>query len=76
MLTQVPGADPSGAIALAEDAFARWTRYAAHVDARYAPQRLTRMNGRLVSVADLTAQAREDAQMVRMLMEPYIHTEE
>ena len=76
VLTEGPGADPSVAIALAEDALARWTRYAAHVDARYAPQRLTRMNGRLVSVADLVPQAREDAQMVCMLMEPYLHTAE
>ena len=70
----VLGAGPAQAaraMACADEAFACWRRYAAHAASLYVPQRLTRMNGRLVDLEALIPQAELDRQMVHHLMQEY-----
>ena len=59
------------AISLAEKAADVWESYAESLSRRYVPQRLGRLHGRMVDVTELCEAAREDAEMVRMIMEPF-----
>ena len=59
------------AVAYADLAYDCWVRYANHVAAYYVPQRLSRMDGRMVDPVALIPQAKLDAQMVYDLMAEY-----
>lgn len=59
------------AIAYANQGYDCWVRYAHHVAEYYVPQRLSRMDGRMVDPVALIPQAKLDAEMVYLLMAEY-----
>ncbi len=69
------GLMPGGAqraIDLAQSACDIYTEYARRLAQRYYPQRLSRMNGRMVDPLALCEQARLDVENTRMIMEAFL----
>lgn len=60
------------AIDLAASACKTFCEYARRLSQRYYPQHLTRLNGRLADPLALCAQAREDVETTRMIMESFL----
>lgn len=76
VLRGIPSPHAARAIAHAREAHAAWIAYTTHISQYYLPQRLGRMNGRLVSPELMIPQSELDLQMVEHLMQEYEELEQ